>query len=83
LPSRLVTEILGDDSEPSTITASWELSEENTHLQLFDLNVDGVQVVRRVSLPIERAGPIRLNLGSQQYNVFPSSSAKDNPSSQS
>ena len=71
LPSQLVAEILSDNTTPSKITASWALIENDKHLRLFDLNVDGSEIEGDVKLPIDRAGSIRVNLGRQQYLVFP------------
>ena len=75
IPASIVKDILGDNSTgdnltPSRIVASWELIQNNTQLRLFDLEVDGVKSNRETTLPISPAGHVRVNMGSQQFNMI-------------
>ena len=70
LPPGLVAELLADGSAPSTIRASWELTDSNKQLRLFDLTIDGeLDSARTVTLPIRRTGVNRIDVGRKQYRV--------------
>jgi hypothetical protein len=71
LPPQLVVELLSDNTTPSTITAFWELIENDKQLRLFGLKVGGSEIEGEVRLPIDRSGLKRVNLGRQQYLVLP------------
>ena len=70
IPAPFVDEILGDKSTPQNITASWELIDNNTKLRLYELSVDGQPSSHEAQLKISPAGPIRINLGIDQYNMY-------------
>ncbi len=70
IPAPIVMDILGDSSTPSKIVASWELIQKNTQLRLFDIEVDEAKSNRETTLPISPAGKVRVNIGSQQFNMI-------------
>ena len=71
IPADLVEELLADGSTPTRIEATWGLDAAAESLTLSAMSVDGEDVELEATLPIRPAGPIRVNLGSRQYNVFP------------
>ncbi|MEM7473597.1 MAG: hypothetical protein AAF483_01255 [Planctomycetota bacterium] len=71
IPTAVVEDLLGPGTKASTISASWELQEKNQTLHLENFLVDGEPVDHETNLDIKPAGPIRIDLGSQQYNTYP------------
>jgi hypothetical protein len=70
IPPALVQELLGNQSTPTVIIASWELDEKAGLLRLFDAKADGQAINKKISVTIKPAGQVRVNLGNYQYNVF-------------
>jgi hypothetical protein len=53
------------------IEAAWHLDEDSKMLRLSQLTADRPGRASAVAIGVSAAGPIRLNLGRRQYNVFP------------
>ncbi len=72
LPSDLQIALLGADLNASRIEGKWNLVDDIRKLVLSDIQVDGKgKSDGEVILAIEPAGPVRVNLGSYQYNIIP------------
>lgn len=59
------------DTAPFKISASWELIRQNRQLRLYDLTVDGEAFDSELLFLVKKAGTIRINIGSGQYNSVP------------
>ncbi len=70
IPSDLVEALLGDNSTPVRIEATWSLDQRAAKLRLSDLKADNQSVDKEVVAPISPAGHVRVNLGARQYNLF-------------
>jgi hypothetical protein len=72
LPSDLQIALLGHDLKASRVEGKWNLEDDNRKLAFFDMQVDGKEKPGwDAKLAIGPAGPIRVNLGSYQYNIIP------------
>lgn len=69
IPGEFASEIVGEESPPKIISASWELTDGNRKLHLFNITIDEEPSDLEASLPIAPAGHVRINLGSYQYNL--------------
>ena len=70
IPQDLAETILGDGVTAASIEASWRYDEPSGKLHLSGVQADGKKVEREVAISIGSAGPIRVNLGTRQYNMF-------------
>jgi len=70
LPSDLIRELLGDQSAPKRIEATWRFDEKVNMLHLSNAKADGENITTELSISIEPAGHVRFNLGNRQYNLF-------------
>lgn len=59
---------LADGANVRNITGVWALSDGGTNLNLSDLKLDGQPSTQELNLKVSAAGPIRVNIGSHQYN---------------
>ena len=69
LPDYLVEELLGSETKCSSFTADWQFDESTGVLTLTEIETDDQPFDGEVKLDIRPAGPIRVNLGTRQYNV--------------
>lgn len=69
IPNEFASEIVGEESTPKIISASWELTDGNKKLHLYNITIDEESSDLEASLPIAPAGHVRINLGSHQYNL--------------
>lgn len=69
IPLDLVEELLGNQSTPKVIKATWQLDEKAGLLRLFNTHVDGQEIDSEISIMIKPAGQVRVNLGGRQYNL--------------
>ena len=71
LPPDLVEELTGQKATLQQMEATWALNPTADRLQLSDVRLDGEKLDRELTISIEAAGHVRVNLGSRQYNLFP------------
>lgn len=69
LPKDIATEVVGTEGEHKEITAAWKYDDTESALVLTEIKVDGEPVEGERSIDVTPAGPIRVNLGSRQYNM--------------
>ncbi len=74
IPPELIEDLLGNQSTPAVIDASWKFDEKAGLIRLFNVKADGESIDRELSISINPAGAVRVNLGSRQYNMFLSAS---------
>lgn len=70
IPPDVVHELLGNRSTPMRIEATWRFDENTKTLRLSDAKADGTNIGVELSIPIQPAGQVRVNLGTRQYNLF-------------
>ncbi len=69
IPPDVVQELLGNESTPTVISATWQLDEKADLLRLFNANVDGQKIDSEIKIMLKPAGQVRVNLGGRQYNM--------------
>lgn len=68
-PAATVLEpVLEKGIQPQLVTASWEIAGQK--LCLRELEVDGKSIDDELKLELRPAGPIRVNIGAEQYNMM-------------
>ena len=70
LPADLIRELLGNQTAPKRIEATWRFDEKVDLLRLSNATADDESVATELSIPIKPAGHVRVNLGTRQYNLF-------------
>jgi len=71
IPVDLVEELIGEPVTLKRIEADWTLNAASDTVRLSDVRLDGEKIDQVLSISIQPAGHVRVNLGSRQYNVFP------------
>lgn len=70
IPPDIVKELLGNESSPIRIEATWDLDEDAKVLRLTEITSGGIKSEKEVTSWISPAGHVRCNLGLRQYNLF-------------
>jgi len=71
IPADLLKALLGPERKARRIEGQWDMDEEEGVLILTAISADGKQGQKEVRLKIGPAGPVRANVGKEQYNIFP------------
>ena len=71
IPVDLVQELIGEPATLKRIEADWTLHAASDTIRLSDVRLDGEKIDQILSISIQPAGHVRVDLGSRQYNLFP------------
>ncbi|MEO1526824.1 MAG: hypothetical protein AAFX06_15415 [Planctomycetota bacterium] len=63
----MLENVLGEGAQPRVISASWKINEQK--LCLSQIEVDGKAIKDDIALELRPAGPVRVRLGVEQYNL--------------
>ena len=69
LPVNVAESLLGPGTAASRVVGNWRFDEKANVMILSEMEKDGQKVDATVSLPIHPAGTVRVNFGTEQYNL--------------